>query len=125
MVKDTAKDTANNAVKDTPKDKDYTGYVCLYDGGEVIYNGLVVGMDRDLGITIVNHDDKDDYLCCINGPMHKEYDPTCYWDDIYDYIADCIEDEEVIDASKAVYLYHGEERIPSGNSVDASKCSFI
>lgn len=36
---------------------------------EYFYDGIISGCDSDLGITIQNADNKDDYLVCLHGKM--------------------------------------------------------
>jgi len=36
--------------------------------------GVVVGCDPDVGITIVNIEDKDNYLVCISGPSSTQWE---------------------------------------------------
>ena len=52
------------------------------------YTGIVVNVDYDIGVTIVNKDDKTDKLTCLNGPMspnkeHYEYFKKTYKTDFY------------------------------------------
>lgn len=35
--------------------------------GRTLYTGIVIGCDPDVGITVVNIDDKDHYLVCSHG----------------------------------------------------------
>ena len=37
------------------------------------YTGIVVGCNRDIGITIINKDDHDHYLACLQGPSAPNY----------------------------------------------------
>jgi len=47
----------------------YEGKVVkIIKDGKVMFSGLVVGCDYDIGVTIVNTEDKDDYLYCLVGP---------------------------------------------------------
>lgn len=39
--------------------------------GNFVHVGIVVGCDYHVGITIVDAEDKDDYLTCIHGPLSK------------------------------------------------------
>ena len=43
--------------------------VKVMDGSGYIYTGLVVGCDYDIGITIVDKDDKNVFLVCLNGSL--------------------------------------------------------
>lgn len=47
------------------------GRSITYKYGDSVNEGIVVGHDPDLGITIINANDPDDYLICINGPASK------------------------------------------------------
>ena len=52
---------------------DLVGKELLY-GNEV---GIVIGCDFDVGITVVNKEDKTDFLFCVHGPLSKVYrDPS-------------------------------------------------
>jgi hypothetical protein len=45
----------------------------------VKYTGIVVGCDYDIGLTIMNKDDKDHYLVCLQGPSSHQWMES--WDD--------------------------------------------
>ena len=44
-----------------------------YVSGRIKQNGIVVNIDRSIGITIVDENDKTDKLVCLNGPKTKVY----------------------------------------------------
>ena len=58
---------------------------------------MVVGCDRDIGITIVNTKDKEDYLFCLNGPSsplwHKEEANILQDEGVYDKTFEFIVDQ--------------------------------
>lgn len=62
------------------KDRDYS----MLEGKVIDYitwsgkkcRGLVIGCDYDIGITIVDVENKDHYLCCIHGPKDPWYNKT-------------------------------------------------
>ena len=55
------------------------------------YTGLVVGCNTDIGITIVNAQDKDDYLVCITGPVAPGGSNVKNWDQgIWEYMVNAI-----------------------------------
>jgi hypothetical protein len=43
------------------------GKVIIVDLGGAVYGGLVVGCNRGVGVTIVNAEDRYDYLFCLRG----------------------------------------------------------
>lgn len=49
------------------------GKVIIFDNSGVVYSGIVVGCNRSVGVTIVNANDKDDYLFCQRGPVAPGY----------------------------------------------------
>jgi len=59
--------------------KELEGKIITWEGdnGEE-HSALIVGCDRDIGITIVNAEDKNDYFYCLSGPSSPHYpsDPT-------------------------------------------------
>jgi len=42
-------------------------------GGLITEKGLIVGCDPDIGISIVNNDDHDEYFYCLTGPSAPQY----------------------------------------------------
>lgn len=64
------------------KDRDYRhleGLIVSYNDWEEILNALVVGCDYNVGITLVNAGNKDDYLLCLNGPSDVSDDERFSW----------------------------------------------
>lgn len=49
----------------------------FYNTDDECTEGLVVGCDKDVGITIVNNDDHDDYLYCVIGPSSSLWNDDC------------------------------------------------
>jgi len=39
-----------------------------------ITSALVVGVNYDIGITLVNAEDTTDYLCCLTGPLSPQWE---------------------------------------------------
>lgn len=75
--------------------KDYPeleGKEVLVDTGEGIKTGIVVGCNYDIGISIINKEDKQDYLLCGSGPGAPNY------------ISDLTDKE--IKAEKAIFYSH-------------------
>jgi len=53
--------------------------------------GFVVGCDYDIGVTVVNNDDKDEHLYCLKGPSSYShlYTEDCnyaWYDDVFENI---------------------------------------
>jgi len=66
-----------------------------------IYTGIVVACVEDVGVTIVNKEDEDDFIICLNLPKSPLYSgegsavtPLLY--EVYDYIVYCTENGENI-----------------------------
>lgn len=91
------------------------------------YNALVIGCDLDVGITIVNKENHDEFLLCINGrlsPVLEDgtYDPKEFIDGRYEklhnYTVTCIE-RGVLDADewteKYGEIYNGAPGFPDKN----------
>ena len=58
-----------------------------YIGDEI--SGLIVGCDYDIGITIVNADNKNEYLSCLRGPSSGFI--KLYCDSDYEYYNEMFE----------------------------------
>jgi len=50
----------------------------ITNGDPVEVQGIVVGCNYDIGITIVNTEDKTDKLLCMNGKVSKHHSPQNY-----------------------------------------------
>ena len=62
-------------------------------GRQVTCTGLIIGCDPDIGLTIINAEDKDDFLVCLIGPLapnaskdHPDYSNGNYERCYADYI---------------------------------------
>ena len=44
--------------------------------GDIYRKGLIAGCDPDIGITIVNAEDHNNYLACLKGPGSKLWERT-------------------------------------------------
>ena len=61
--------------------EEFEGKVIVYaDSYGHKYEGYIAGCDYDIGITIVNNEDKEDYLYCLKGPS---YDSSIEDNDYY------------------------------------------
>jgi len=77
--------------------EEFEGKVIVYaDSCGHKYEGYIAGCDYDIGITIVNNEDKDNYLYCLKGPSAY---PELYKDDsVYQHYNEKF--EEIIEMFK-------------------------
>jgi len=54
------------------------GKIIDYSDNSIIYKGKVIGCDPDIGITIINLNDPNNYLLCLIGPS------SSLWDNSFD-----------------------------------------
>ena len=60
------------------------GKKVIYNNGiEVVTEGIVALIDADIGITIVNAHDKEDYLICMSMPRSPKWEDR--WNTIEEY----------------------------------------
>lgn len=102
------------------------GSLVEYWYGSSIDIGLVVGIDRDIGITIVNQDDEEDMLVCFPGPKSKKFEkdgiPEDHYYKVFGYLAECILKGNPIIIEKASLLAYGYE--DRGGTVNNEKCPY-
>ena len=58
----------SNERRKSMKDEELEGKVIDFNRGDLVKKGLVVGCDREIGITIVDNSDHNSYLLCLTGP---------------------------------------------------------
>lgn len=85
--------------------------------------GLVVGCDPDVGITIVNADDHEEFLLCANGPaaplvVYSPRETQSWVEVVYPYLKNKI-DSGVLDLLKYNAGIQG-----SGGNPTAENCPF-
>lgn len=87
------------------------GKVITFISRDKEYTGVVVGCNRSVGVTIVNAKNKDEYLCCLVGPVapgfKKFRDASVPATDTMDYLIQGIIDGEV-SMDKAVEVYNAQ-----------------
>jgi len=101
------------------------------EGKEVVFKelskkGIVVGCDRDIGITIVNTEDKDDYIVCLIGPssplwkrvLHKEDS-----DEVFDLLVHQIK-SGYVDLTAVCSLIISQTGQQPGSHPSAEDCAF-
>jgi len=61
------------------------------------YEAIVAGCDYDIGITLVNKEDPDEYLLCCVGPLDPRVTkgemvewPEEEWRQLFEYVSTCI-----------------------------------
>ena len=99
----------------------------LYKGGK-IFKVKVAGIDPDIGITLVNAEDPEDFFTCVNGPMSpqgKALPPHLYmvWEEKFARRAEAIE-AGLYDVED-LYTADGRSLDYDGDSPDADSCSFL
>jgi len=56
------------------KYEELEGKTVIVEGDE----GIIVGCDKDVGLSIVDINDKNYYLFCLVGPSSPNWDEVCY-----------------------------------------------
>lgn len=115
-----------NIVKDDYPELE--GKVVTYYSGLHTYQGVVVGCNRSVGVTIVNLEDKDDYLLCITGAVS----PGGYnmpdsaiksYDEYFSHIIEKI-NEGHLDAFELVKFRDGCEYVSIRGVVKGGSCPY-
>ncbi|MCK9369220.1 hypothetical protein M0R04_04715 [Candidatus Dojkabacteria bacterium] len=93
-----------------------------------IHFGRVIGCDYDIGITIVDIEDTDTKLCCLNGPasLHGKYKFINYLESMLTYDKSF---EYILGVIRSNGLYDTQERRqragePSNGYGEQNTCSF-
>lgn len=92
----------------------------------IIDKGIVIGCNRSVGITIVNVQDKDDYLVCFSGPVTKGggsdfSDSPCTWYEMFDALVAGIKAGKLL-ASELLELRTGSA--DSMGTCSSSECAY-
>ena len=72
--------------------EEFEGKVVKYIGsGWDDIEGVIVGCEYDIGITLVNNNNKDDYLYCLKGPgsypeLYTKDSCYAFYDDVFENI---------------------------------------
>jgi hypothetical protein len=93
--------------------------------GLISYTGIVIGIDFDIGITIINKEDKDDYLLCYLGetvqPAEDEEEKELY-NRLFSWAVEAIR-QGVMDFKESNEISFIAGRRP-GNDPSSDFCAF-
>lgn len=91
-----------------------------------LYNAKIIHYDYDIGVTVVNADDENDYLICMHGPSSVAA-KTSYWnkdryDKIFKYLSYIIASNKVFDDDYILeHVYNG---IHNKRYASSANCAF-
>ncbi len=91
--------------------------------GHIKHIGLVAGCDPNLGISIVNADNKKEYLTCLPGPAVKEHKYfSKSYEELFNMTFKMIK-KGIFDVDKTNEVYNENRRIISAGG-DLAPCPF-
>jgi len=86
----------------------------------------IVGMDYDLGYTLVNADNLEENMTCINGPSSPNKDAreanADNYDILFQYLLDCVRNKKTYDVDERRKLADQEPAVSSGGAM--ASCVF-
>ena len=114
------------------KEEDYKSLIgktvrYIYEREMIDITGIVINIDQEIGLTIVNEDNPDHYLVCLNGtksPKRKLFtiQSLQLYKELFNYIVKAIP-EGIIDVEKLKAI-NTQNYLSNFGMPDSSTCAF-
>lgn len=101
--------------------------VDYYDSEEVLHKGKIVNFDREIGLTVVGHDDPDKYILCMRGPSSTFWEERWSIEKYYaemDYILKCVKDSKPICNNELNQICYSFGGLRGNFPISSETCAF-
>ena len=101
--------------------------VDFYDSKETLHKGKIVNCDREIGLTVVGHDNSEKYILCMRGPSspfwEEHWNIGKYYAEM-DYILKCVKDSKPVRVNELEKICHSFGALPGNTPISSATCAF-